>query len=240
MRLLLLAFVASVVAGCRCEPPPRRDIPTFHAPRLSPTIDGDLSEWSAVPETAPFVDTMTGGGALGRSTGRFSWDDAALYVAFSIEDGFLASSFTAHDEHLWEADCAELMIDRGSDGEDYVELQISPSNVVFDTWFDTYRAPQPVGHLDWSSELRSAVALRGTPNDDAHDSGYDVEIAIPWETLTRVGDPAGAAPAAGEEWRVALYVLDLLDAGATASAWSAPLVGDFHVPDRFGRVILDP
>ena len=69
---------------------------------------------------------------------------------------------------------------------------------------------------------------------------YDVEIAIPWETLTRVGDGTGTAPTAGEEWRIALYVLDLLDAGATASAWSAPLVGVFHVPDRFGRVILDP
>ena len=40
------------------------------------------------------------------------WDDRALYVAFEIEDTFLSSSFEAHDDHLWEADCAELMIDR--------------------------------------------------------------------------------------------------------------------------------
>lgn len=240
MRALALLTVL-VVAGCRCEEPPRREIPTYHARRVTtpPLIDGALGEWSDVPSTEVFVDTMSGGGAWTRSIARMQWDEHALYVAFEIEDDFLSSSFTATDEHLWEADCAELMIDRSGDGERYAELQISPSNVVFDTWFDTYRAPQPVGHVDWSAALETAVHTRGTVNDETGDEGYDVEVAIPWRTLTTIGGTTPEVPSAGEEWRIALYVLDLLREGATASAWSAPLVGDFHVPDRFGRVFLD-
>ena len=133
----------------------------------------------------------------------------------------------------------EMMIDRGGDGLAYVELQVAPTNIGFDTWFDSYRTPAPFGHVDWDVGHQSAVRLRGTPTDDAGDDGYDVEIAIPWAALVRVGDGDHGAPQAGEEWRVALYALDLLREGSTGSGWSPPLVGDFHVPDRFGRVILD-
>lgn len=236
-----LAQVALVSCTC-AAPPPRTEIPTYRAPRASapPTIDGDLSDWADVPATDSFVDTMSGGAAYSRATARMQWDDRALYVAFQIEDAFLSSAFSAHDDHLWEADCAELMIDRDGDGLAYAELQVSPTNVVFDTWFDTYRAPQPLGHLDWSAELATAVRVHGTPNDDGADGGYDVEIAIPWAALASVGPDDHPPPHAGEEWRIALYALDLFREGATASAWSAPLVGDFHVPARFGRVLLAP
>ena len=89
-----------------------------------------------------------------------------------------------------------------------------------------------------SAVLETAVTPHGTANDDAADGGYDVEIAIPWSRLTQIGTGDHAPPRAGEEWRIALYVLDLRREGATGSAWSPPLVGDFHVPDRFGRVVL--
>lgn len=239
----LFLVASSLLAGCRCEPPPRTEIPSYRVRRATtpPAIDGDLSEWSEVPETEPFVDTMGGGAMPTRATARMQWDERALYVAFEIQDTFLASRFEAHDDHLWEADCAELMIDRGGDGLAYAELQVSPTNVVFDTWFDTYRAPQPLGHLGWSADLETAVRARGTPNDEGDDQGYDVEMAIPWAALARVGTGSAAdatPPRAGEEWRIALYVLDLLREGATGSGWSPPLVGDFHVPDRFGRVVL--
>ena len=36
----------------------------------------------------------------------------------------------------------------------------------FDTRYDSRRQPQPIGHTDWQSNLRSAVTLRGTIDPD--------------------------------------------------------------------------
>lgn len=237
MRTSLLALL---IAGCSCGAP-RTEIPTYRAPRIADvTIDGDLSEWSDVPFTEPFVGTMDGRPGYLSVRAQLAWDDEALYVAASIPDGFLVSAYPNRDDHLWEQDCLELMIDRDGEGlgEGYVELQISPRNVVFDTWFDRYRFPPPVGHVTWDSGIRSAVVLHGTPDDDAADQGYDVEARIPFGALRTAPNRSIANPVAGDTLRVALYLLDAQREGAGALAWSPPLVGDFHVPERMGRVIL--
>lgn len=238
--LAIAVALAVPVAGCTCEPPPRTEIPALRARRASGqiTIDGLLREdaWSSASRTEAFVDTMDGTAAAPRTTARVTWDDDALYVGFEVEDTFLRCTFEAHDDHLWEQDVVELMIDPDGDGLRYAELQVSPTNLVFDTWFDTRRMPQPFGHIGWSSSLRSAVSLEGTVNDDHDDRGWTAEIAIPWSALAALG---AERPSAGAEWRVAMYVLDALPNGQGGVGWSPPLVGDFHVPDRFGRVLFE-
>jgi hypothetical protein len=235
--------------GCTCAGP-RTEIPTAHAVRFAtpPTLDGALDEWGDATRTEPFVNTMDGTQGAPEASARFGWDDQFLYVAFEIADPFLRSRGAQHDDHLWEEDCAELMIDPDGDGLGYAELQVSPriesgAPVTFDTWFDSRRQPQPFGHIDWSSGIEAAVHARGTVNDDAADEGYVVEARIPWTAFAIGPHPITSAPRAGDTWRVALYALDAR-AGEPAPqfgvGWSAPLVGDFHVPDRFGRVVFDP
>jgi len=233
----------SILSGCTCAAP-RTELPAYTAPRAPAiALDGRLDEWDGVPETEVFVNTMDGTpGSPAPVRARMAWDERGLYVAASIPDTHLVAAHDERDDHLWEEDCFELMLDRDAPegeglGEGYVELQISPRNVVFDTWFDGYRAPPPFGHVGWSSGLESAVALRGTCGDELPDEGYDVELRIPWTALA-VGENPDAPPAAGETIRVALYVLDAQPAGQLAVAWSPPLVGDFHVAPRMGRVVL--
>jgi hypothetical protein len=96
--------------------------------------------------------------------------------------------------------------------------------------------------VDWNPEIRAAVKAEGTANDDAADTRYSVEIAIPIAGLA-AGDAPAPALAPNGNWRVNFYVMDLQlgDAGQRAAGWSPPRVGDFHVPDRFGRVaFFDP
>ena len=239
MRASEALALALLLGGCTCgPPPPRTEIPELRAPRASapPVIDGRLDDaaWSSAARTERFVDTMNGSHADPEVTARVTWDDDALYVGFEVADPLLRCRFEGHDAHLWEEDAVELMIDPDGDGRRYGELQVSPTNLVFDTWFDSRRLPQPFGHVAWSSELRSAVVTDGTPNDDAEDGGWVAEIAIPWRALEPLG--VSGPPERGSEWRVALYVLDARARGQLGVGWSPPLVGDFHVPERFGRV----
>ncbi|UJR81673.1 carbohydrate-binding family 9-like protein [Sandaracinus amylolyticus] len=243
MRARELLISVALLSGCTCAtPPPRTEIPTLRVPRASapPTLDGRLDDaiWRDAARTERFVDTMDGSHAQPEVTARMAWDDDALYVAFEVADELLRCDLEGHDAHLWEQDAVELMIDPDGDGRSYAELQVSPTNLVFDTWFDARRVPQPFGRVAWSSELRSAVSTEGTPNDDAADEGWTAEIAIPWSAFERLGTPA-SRPSRGDTWRIALYVLDVRAQGQLGVGWSPPLIGDFHVPERFGRVTFE-
>ena len=240
--LVALAIGGAGLAGCTCgAPAPRTEIPTLRAPRASapPVIDGQLDDpmWSQAARTERFVRTMSGAPGEPEASARVAWDDDALYVAFEVADPLLRSRFDGHDAHLWEEDVVELMIDPDGDGRRYGELQVSPTNHVFDTWFSARRAPAPFGHVAWSSSLRSAVSTEGRVNDGAADRGWIAEIAIPWAGLEPLG--VRSAPTPGDTWRVALYVLDAREEGQLGVGWSPPLVGDFHVPERFGRVVFE-
>jgi len=231
-----LALAGLFALGCTCEEP-RTDLPRITAARVSeaPTIDGRLDDdaWRDADETERFVNTMTGAPADPETTARIAWDDANLYVAFEVADAWIHCDLTGHDPHLWEQDTVEVMVDPDGDGQNYFEMQLSPTDQVFDTRYRSRRVPQPFGIVSWDSALRGACQVDGTANDDQDDAGYTAELAIPWAAFE-----GHEPPSAGDEWRVALYVLDKRRDGYGGVGWSPPLVGDFHVPDRFGRVVF--
>ena len=232
-----ICLIALLFLGCGDAP--RTSIPSLRLPHLSspPTIDGHVHEaaWRRAATTERFVNTMTGASASPEVTAQLAWDDGHLYVAFAVADDHLLCTFEGHDAHLWEQDAVELMIDPDGDGQNYFELQLSPTEKVFDTRFDRRRQPAPIGHVSWNSDLEGAVVANGRPNDGAEDGGYHAELAIPFAALER-GHPSGAAPRRGDTWRLALYVLDARPDGQRGVAWSAPMIGDYHVPERFGRI----
>jgi hypothetical protein len=226
-------------APVRLGPSSQREL---HATRsVGPiTLDGKLDEpvWADAARSSAFVNTISGGHAEPEASVRAAWDDKNLYVAFEVADDYLHSTFTADGEHLWEQDCVEIMLDPGGDGKDYVEVQVSPANKHFDTKYDTRRVPGPIGHAEFDPHMESGVVLRGTLNDDDKDSGYTVELSLPWASLEM--GPSTVPPAAkGGSLRVNFYVLDARAKGQRAVGWSPVRVGDFHVPDRFGTLVLD-
>jgi hypothetical protein len=200
-------------------------------------LDGKLDEpvWALAASTGPLVNTMNGGPAEPHVTVKSAWDDKHLYVAFDVADDYLKSTFDKNDDHLWEQDCVEIMLDPDGDGKNYFELQVSPANKAFDTRYDTRRVPKPFGHVDWNAGLVSGVVLKGKLNDEEKDGGYVAEIAIPW-TAFAAGEPKHEAPKAGDTWRGNFYVMDAREKTVRANGWSPPRVGDFHVPRKFGKI----
>ena len=244
----LILGAALAIAGCKksspvpqeqpkasAEPRPQQSPPpAIRAKRTStpPTLDGVLDEpmWQQARPTSAFVNTMTSAPAAFSARARLAYDDTHLYFGVEVADDNLRAPDTDHDDHLWEKDCVELMVDPDGDGRNYYELQVSPRGVVFDTRYDTRRRPQPFGHVDWQSELKHGVKVEGTLDDDTQDTGYTVEAALP---LSAVGE---STPRPGQTWRINFYVMDKRTEGQRAASWSPPLVGDFHVPARFGTL----
>jgi hypothetical protein len=208
-------------------------------------IDGKLDEpaWAAAATTGNFVEVGTGRDnpalPLGGSA-RLVWDDEALYVAIEARDRTVRGGWPAgaKDPHLWEKDTVEIMIDPDGDGDnkDYYEIQINPQNLVFDTQYDGYNAPNgggkgPFGHEEWSARLTSAVIVDGTLDDDGdRDRGYTVEAKLPWASFDKAKQ---TPPKPGDTWRINFYAMQ--DNGGVG--WSPILgQGNFHRASRFGRV----
>jgi hypothetical protein len=206
----------------------------------APRLDGSLIDpvWGSANTTRAFVETRKGGRAPIQASAKLLWDRRYLYVGVDVDDALLRASHTERDDHLWEQDCVELMIDPDGDGKNYFEIQVSPRGVVFDTRYDARRVPQPFGHTDWDSQVRIGVSARGNLDDKAADAGYAVEMAIPWQAFSLDGKPL-EAPAIGDQWRANLYVMDLGDDRQQAAAWSPLGIGDFHVPSRFGILAFE-
>jgi hypothetical protein len=231
-----LALTLPVVA------PKVDDVPELHVVRADkpPKLDGKFDEeaWSKAQQTASFVNTMNGEKAEPEVTVKALYDDKHVYIAFDVADDFLRSTFTNDEDHLWEQDTVEIMVDPNGDGKDYVELQVSPANKHFDTHYESRREPKPFGHMEYDSKLLSGVNLRGKLNDDEADQGYSVEIAIPWEAFSAGASKTEPAKP-GSTLRFNFYVMDTQKEGVRAVGWSAPKVGDFHVPQRFGKLTFD-
>jgi hypothetical protein len=144
------------------------------------------------------------------------------------------STFTARDSNTWEQEVIEVFIDEDGDGKDYLELQVTPTNVVFDAKFATHRSDLKAARA-WNMEgLQTAVTVDGTVNArEDTDKSWTVEMAIPAAQVPGVN----AQLANGAQWRVNLFRWDAPKGGSQkAAAFSPPVVPDFHALKKFGRL----
>lgn len=223
------------------QPESQSPLPRLIARRATTPIkiDGKLdeSDWKQTETSSAFVNTMTGAPAAFKADVRVVYDAEQLYLGYTVEDDYLKSTFEKDDDHLWEQDCVELMIDPDGDGKNYFEAQVAPTGRVFDTRYDERRKPRPFGDVAWSSKMNARTQLRGKVNDENEDEGYDVELAVPWSAFA-AGGGDGLPPQEGATWRMNFFVMDAREKGQRACGWSAPLIGDFHTLGRYGRVVF--
>ncbi|HEV3031332.1 MAG TPA: carbohydrate-binding family 9-like protein, partial [Polyangia bacterium] len=173
--------------------------------------------------------------------------DKFLYVAFDNQDTDIWSTLTKRDDKLWTQEADELMIDADGNGKTYVELQVAPNGNVFDTYLPEYRKYEDT--LDpkkkpysWNSKLQAKVSVEGTLNKrEDKDKYWTVEMAIPLEDVKGL-DKASAVklpPTVGDKWRINMFRMDMPQGKPQqASAWSPPMVGDFHALDKFGDLVF--
>ena len=191
------------------------------------TVDGKLDEPSWRASVASPFFARPDGVRLPRTMAtrvRTLWDDQNLYIGFEVADATPSSAFTKRDEDLWKSDVVEIYLDPDGDGKKYLEIQVSPKNVIFDALFESHRQPHHTKARAWNAaNMKTAVVIGPTLGGGA---GWTVEIALPWTDLTVTGAPA---PKAGALWRANFFRIDEPGGIGRMASWSA--VADTPQPD---------
>lgn len=160
-------------------------------------------------------------------------DGQNLYIAFSCNDPDIWSNYTKRDEHLWKHEVVEVFIDTDDDPNTYVEIEVSPRNILFDSYIvvPTSIDVEETARFDLPG-IKTAVQVDGTLNNrDDVDKKWTVEIAIPFKDLVENVDDMDLE---NTEWKINYYRINKDRDGDTGGyAWS-PTYLNFHVPSKFG------
>lgn len=243
--ILLLALAGTAGA---------QDLPLYTCWKIAQplVVDGKDDE-TAWQEAAPLdlVDVRFLSGdryPTRRTEARMLWDVQYLYFYFSAADPDVWSTYDQRDMQLYEEEVVEVFIDPDGDGQNYAEVELNPLNAVFDLLLSKPWSRSGKGYDTWNPSLLSAVQITGTLNNAADvDQGWSAEIALPWAGLASqqldIAGPQPLPPQAGDEWRLNLYRYEQVRQNGArnevqASAWSPVGKVDFHVPERFGRVVF--
>ena len=170
------------------------------------------------------------------SYAQVAYDDRYLYVAFSCMDQDIHSSFTQRDEHLWKEEAVEFFIDTDEAPNNYLEFEVSPRNVLYDSYIvDPKNIDVPAtSKLDLEG-IQTAVYVEGTVNQrQDEDQRWTVEMAIPFAEMVEDFTPELLKEAS---WKVNFYRINHDKSPLEYMAWS-PTQGSFHQPDKFGRIIF--
>lgn len=111
-------------------------------------------------------------------------------------------------------------------------------------WWGTHPRGARWAFLDWDFPgLRSAVYVDGKLNDPSSaDTGWRVELALPWEGMKWLANGRALPPREGDEWRIFFGRFEKLEVGGTLSqpqpawSWNRHGVLDTHLPEHFTRV----
>lgn len=219
-------------------------VPAISAPALAtaPTIDGDLSEYAdldvyEIPFSNLWEGETTGEADL---TGSFSaaYDDTFLYVAVEVVDDTVVSNIAPNDiKGHWRSDSVEITVDPMGPGASEHTLTTFKTGIFP---FDTEGNVQAERDADANQGVISITAPDMQVASSETDSGYALEVAIPWNAV-----PGEVAPGDTIGFNVLIYDCD--NAGAAVgencnearTAWSA--WGQIQgTPRLWGHLTLEP
>ena len=189
------------------------------------------------------------------TTFRMLYDDEKLYIAVHCVDEHVFSPVEPHeskirdakspDDPVYNGDCILLFLMTGSDPHYYYEIDVSPSEAVWDALIVNTRGWDSSGAKDTLNrtplreyfceglEVRVVInggKLNGTQDGTEKAESWDLEIAIP---LTQVPGGKNVPPQPGDEWRGNLFRTDRPPDGKDESQSFSPTLSSKKT--RVGR-----
>ena len=225
----------------RGEREPKLPTAVVRRTRTPIVVDGVLDEaaWKDA-EVLRFSDSLGKRAKRQPTALKLLYDDHRLYVGFTASDRDITDKAKKRDDPIYEHEAVELFLMPGVQIPNvgpYIELQASPSGVVFDASFEARRRGMD---RSYSARMRVATEIRGTLNDPAPDTAWISEWSVELDSIVRRGQPR---PQQGTEWRMNAFRVDRQQNQGRVireyTAWSPPRVGDFHAVRKFGRLVFD-
>lgn len=221
-----------------------------------PVIDGKLEEgaWISAPWTQDFVDIEGDAKPAPRfrTRAKMMWDDTYFYIAAEMEEPHVWGTITKHDEVIFHDPDFEVFIDPNGDSHEYYEFEMNALNTGWDLYLPKPYKDGGSSVDEWEIPgLKTGVHVSGTLNNPSDvDTGWTVEIAIPWKVL---GEHAkrSSPPKPGDQWRVGFsrveWQVNVKDGQYVKVPktpetpednwiWSPQGVVDMHRPERWGYV----
>ncbi|MFZ1289889.1 MAG: carbohydrate-binding family 9-like protein [Melioribacteraceae bacterium] len=240
MKIIFLIGVLLFLIQCSANFENEYEIESMYA-SVAPIIDGNLNEniWKIV---TPIVlkENHSGNDVSDpelRTEVKTCYDESTIYLVFICNDPDIWSSSTARDEYLWKEEAIEVFIDVDKVPENYVEIEVSPANILFDSYIVD---PEIIDVAETArfdlQGIRTGVKINGTINErDDRDKNWTVEIAIPFKDLNTENNPRVTSKT---EIKINFFRLDKNRGMNFGSyAWS-PTGARFHKPSVFGKVIF--
>jgi len=208
-------------------------------------LDGKLSEkdWKKAASTDDFVIHQNGAKATYSTMAQMLRDDANLYIAFTVEDKDVWSTFENHDDRLWTEEAVEMMIDPDGDGRNYLELQVNSLGTTLDLKMNRQYSQGGSPDFDYTLDgFEAAVSVKGKINNEkGKDKGWTCEIKIPFASFQASAPDMTFPPSDGDSWRMNLCRIENIrgeNKSQEAVAWNRTDGRGFHAPDKMGRIIF--
>jgi hypothetical protein len=147
----------------------------------------------AAQAAAPVQNADTGGARV--QTMYTSWDDYYFYAAFRVHDTNVVGTNTATTSEPQQDDDIEVFFETDDAHAKVrtpqtIQMAVSAAQGAYFSVGDGTKIPK--GKAVYS--YKYAVTVNGTLNKpEDTDTGYDVELAIPWSEMGRSGPPAPGA-----------------------------------------------
>lgn len=194
------------------------------------SLDPDSPLWKNAPSVSFSHDSMDRDTGLKPTEVRARWSKQYLYLLYIGRYGAMhlkPNPVTDRDTvPLWDWDVAELFL--GSDFNNiqrYKEFEVSPQG----EWVDLdVRKDLKEFDWHWNSGFEPAARI-----DSEHKVWYGA-MKIPWKAL----EDGSREIKAGNEYRVNFYRIEGAPPDRKFLAWQPTMSASYHVPEKFGRMVL--
>lgn len=191
-------------------------------------LAADEDAWAGTP-------CLTWGPAPYSTRFRAVWSDTALAVRFDADDDRPWFTRRERDGHLWEEEVVEIFLDPTCTGRNYVEIEISPANVVCDLHIARLEPERDV-RLEWDFAM-----LETHVRHDRQGGHWTATAWLPFTGFESVTpDVARRMPAQpGDVWHFNVFRIKRPhgpaepERDAIYAAWSVPDATTFHTPAAF-------
>ncbi len=193
--------------------------------------------WSVADPVLSLVGAEDGSAVRWGTEVRALWSSIGLAVRFRCHDSDPWATLSKRDAPLWREEVVEVFLGDPNGGRDeYFELEVNPLGALFDARVRNPSGDRTVAPLHVDPAWSCKGILWGVGRERTGKDWWAV-FALPWSGLEAREVP--------RQLRANFYRVERPrdpDAVEELSAWSPPLraPADFHLPSRFGTLLLAP